>query len=304
MVQGEHSEVLGGTSKSAPPSGQHRTWATSSWFQFRVLLSRSAKQQRGDVFNKVNMFQVLCITAIASMVWWQSKSVEDITGVIFFMNIQQSFSTMQAVIRVFPAERALLQRERSVGAYRMLPYFMAKSSSDLLATFLFPVCYATIIYWCVGLRPTAMAFSIFLCLFLASITVAQSLGLLVTVIIPDLALANCIQFVMVLFIMLFAGFYCDITNVPAVVQWVPNLSFMYWSYSGMIVNEFQDRDFSCSMARDYEYSTTCPFSGSDVITAMGFEGAAVEKSLGVLVGMALFCRVAAYLCLRFRVQLI
>ena len=41
-----------------PPKHAERRWQTNSLWQFRVLLARSTRQQRGDVFNLVNVFQV------------------------------------------------------------------------------------------------------------------------------------------------------------------------------------------------------------------------------------------------------
>ena len=98
-----------------------RRWRTSAWWQFRVLLARSSRQQRGDVFNAVNVFQILAVAVIAACLWSGSTAVQDIIGVLFFVNIQQSFNAQNTVLRIFPTERALMLRERG-GTYRMLPY--------------------------------------------------------------------------------------------------------------------------------------------------------------------------------------
>ena len=193
-------------SEATATSGRQPQFATSLPWQFQVLLSRATRQQRGDVFNTVNVFQIVAVAVIAAMIWSGSTAVQDIIGVLFFVNIQQSFNAQNTVLRLFPSERALMQRERRSDTYHMLPYFLAKSLGDLVAVFVLPILYALIIYFAVGLRiDTAAPFFWYLLLSLTTVFTGQSLGLLVSLAVPDLALANCVSFVFVLFIMLFGG---------------------------------------------------------------------------------------------------
>merc|ERR1712216_828210 len=74
------------------------------------------------------------------------------------------------------------------GAYRVLPYFMAKSCSDCLATIVLPVVYCTVVYWCAGLR--ADAFVGTLAIFFLGVTTAQSFAIMISCAVPDFATAN------------------------------------------------------------------------------------------------------------------
>ena len=76
----------------------------------------------------------------------------------------------QTSMRVFPPERSLMIRERSKGSYRVGPYFLAKSTSDIGIYTVAPILFATIVYWCVGLRPEAGAFFVFLLLFMGQVS--------------------------------------------------------------------------------------------------------------------------------------
>ena len=60
--------------------------------------------------------------------------------------MHQAFNTQNTVLRLFPAERALFRRERRGGAYRVLPYFLAKSLPDGVAIFVLPLLYSSLIY--------------------------------------------------------------------------------------------------------------------------------------------------------------
>jgi ABC-2 type transporter len=53
------------------------------------------------------------------------------------------------------------------------------------------------VYWCVGLRPTAGHFFLFLFLFISEIMAAQSLGMLISAAIKDFAAAQSFSFVLV-----------------------------------------------------------------------------------------------------------
>ncbi|CAN0031490.1 unnamed protein product, partial [Choristocarpus tenellus] len=83
-------------------------------------------------------------------------------------------------MRVFPPERGLMIRERSTGSYRVGPYFLAKSFSDIALYTTVPLLFATVVYWTVGLRPEASAFVLFLLFFLGQVVVGQSLGLFIS----------------------------------------------------------------------------------------------------------------------------
>ena len=62
-----------------------------------------------------------------------------------------------------------MMRERSTGSYRVGPYFLAKSTSDMGLYTVAPLLYATIVYWSVGLRAEAGAFFIFLLIFMLEV---------------------------------------------------------------------------------------------------------------------------------------
>ncbi|CAN0407440.1 unnamed protein product, partial [Scytosiphon promiscuus] len=121
------------------------------------------------VFNSVNLGQIFMIAVIASAIWWQSDNVADIAGSMFFISIQQAFNGLNTSMRVFPPERGLMIRERSTGSYRVGPYFLAKSTSDMGIYTVAPMLLATVVYWCVGLRAEAGPFCIFLLLFMGQV---------------------------------------------------------------------------------------------------------------------------------------
>lgn len=52
-----------------------------------------------QVFNAVNLGQIFAVAVIASAIWWQSDSVSDIAGALFFISIQQAFNGLNVSAR-------------------------------------------------------------------------------------------------------------------------------------------------------------------------------------------------------------
>lgn len=60
-------------------------------------------------------------------------------------------------------------RERSTGSYRVAPYFLAKSMSDIGMYTVAPIGFALVVYWCIGLRADFVHFLIFLVFFMSQV---------------------------------------------------------------------------------------------------------------------------------------
>jgi ABC-type multidrug transport system permease subunit len=76
------------------------------------------------------------------------------------------------------------------------------------------------------------------------------------------ALANSVAFVTILLLLIFAGFYMELDQLPPWCAWLKYLSYLYWGFSGMLVNEFSGRELPCAAQRIGEYAAECPFSGA------------------------------------------
>lgn len=65
------------------------------------------------------------------------------------------------VINSFPSERMLVLRERAAGTYYASAYFMAKITSDTAVQLPVPVIFSAIVYFMIGLQPSAAHFFVF-----------------------------------------------------------------------------------------------------------------------------------------------
>ncbi|KAH9300523.1 hypothetical protein KI387_012106, partial [Taxus chinensis] len=54
-------------------NSEKNEWETSWWEQFCVLLQRSLKERRHESFSGLRIFQVVAVSILSGMLWWQSK---------------------------------------------------------------------------------------------------------------------------------------------------------------------------------------------------------------------------------------
>jgi hypothetical protein len=100
----------------------------------------------------------------------------------------------------------------------MLPYYLAKTLSDLQLSWGVPTLFAASVYWTVGFRPTAWAFVVYMVSVFSTITSAQTTGLIFSTSMSDSTFAGSVTFVLWLLIMLVGGFYMPADSIPAAVS--------------------------------------------------------------------------------------
>jgi len=78
------------------------------------------------------------------------------------MTMNCSFNAIQNVILIFPDERPVFLREVNNNMYETTPYFWAKIVSEIPFSIIVPSLFGVICYYCVGLRPYASNFFLYL----------------------------------------------------------------------------------------------------------------------------------------------
>ena len=58
----------------------------------------------------------------------------------------------------------------------------------------------------------------------------------------------------------------------------------------LVINEFGGREIDCDQAGDGEFGDACPFSGDEVIRALGYDGLSVGLCGAMLITIALAAR--------------
>jgi ABC-type multidrug transport system ATPase subunit len=256
-----------------------KRYEASFWKQLTLLTARTAKQQRGEKLTRVSVLLTFSYVFFTSFFWWQMPNdtafVFERNSLLFFMMIAQSNGVVVGSIAVFQRERALLRRERAKKLYRVLPFFIAKASSDMTNNVLLPCCYGMITYWTAGLRPTLVHFLKFVLAYYLTLTSAQSMGFCLSILIPNPGIAMILAPPITLFFIIIAGFYIPLINMHVGIKWASYLSFARYGYSAVLVNEFEGRDIPCSdddAAISIGGVDQCPLPGDSVYESVGITG--------------------------------
>ncbi|XXG71732.1 hypothetical protein AAC387_Pa07g0991 [Persea americana] len=265
-------------------------WSTTWWQQFTVLLRRGVKERRHETFSGLKIFQVLIVSVISGLLWWQSDiaHLQDQIGLLFFYTGFWGFFPLFQAIFTFPQERAVLTKERSSGMYRLSSYFMARMAGDMPMELVLPTCFVTITYWMAGLQPTAASYFMTLFVLLFSVVVAEGLGLALGALVMDLKSATTLGSVIMLSFMLAGGYY--VQHVPAFIAWVKYISISHYSYKLLLASQYSAGEmYPCGS------SSRCPVSEFPSIKLVGFDHVAI--SIIALLIMTVGYRLIAYFAL-------
>jgi ABC-type multidrug transport system ATPase subunit/ABC-type multidrug transport system permease subunit len=280
---------------------------SSFWMQLKLLISRTLKQQRGERLTLVAATLTFAYTFFTSLFWWRipndTNRVYERNSLLFFMLIAQANQVVVGSIQIFSRERALLRRERAKKMYRVAPFFIAKTLSDMSNNVLLPTLYGMVVYWTANLRPSAAAYFKYIFIFYLTLSTAQSMGLFLSIAIPSMQIALILAPAITLFFMILGGFYIPVANMNVGIRWATWLSFARYGYSGMIVNEYAGLDVPCAegdIAISIGGSNECPLPGEEVINSLGIEGISANYwfNIGMVLVLQCFFRFAAYALLR------
>jgi ABC-type multidrug transport system ATPase subunit/ABC-type multidrug transport system permease subunit len=269
--------------------------------EFLLLLGRAWRQaSRNKLLIIVTLAQT-CI--IALMLAWlysdmdQSYSgIQDETGILFFATIFTAMGAMFGALSTFSMERGIVNRERASKSYHVLSYYIAKFICDIPLRVGQGLLFGAILYWIVGLNPSASAFFIFCCIVICEGLAAQGLGVAISAAVPEEKIALAIAPMITVILMLFGGFYANVQTIPAVLRWIRYISHLYWAFMAFAINDFSGREgWGCPNS----IPPPCSVSGDQILAQLGFSGNHLWQGFVGLLGLALGYNTLGYLLLRF-----
>jgi ABC-type multidrug transport system permease subunit len=242
-----------------------------------------------------------------ALFWWRLPNttayIFERTSLLFFILIAQGNSIVTGSITVFQRDRALLHRDRAKKMYGVLPYFVAKTASDMTNNILLPFCYGAIVYFTTGLRPGVVPFLKYLVAYYLTLSSAQSMGFFMGILIPHMGMAMLLAPAVTLFQFILGGFYIPIANLHVGIRWASYVSFARYGYSALMVNEFDGRDIPCTeddISISIGGSSECPLPGDLVYESVGIRGIYSNFwfNIGMLALFHIFFLIGAYGLLR------
>ncbi|ETO29016.1 ATP-binding cassette transporter, subfamily G, member 2, group WBC protein PpABCG2 [Reticulomyxa filosa] len=243
-----------------------KTVRSGFWTQLFVLSGRNIRQVYRNKFSLtirliMALFFGLFLSAIYSNTNYGQKSIQDRSGILFFVAINQSFSGLMNVVTTFTLEKAIVMRERQAKSYHVVSYYLTKFLTAVPVDIFFPVLFSCVMYWIVNLNPTAQSFFIFIVTTVLTTFTAMALGFIVAAFAPSVDAANAVGPPIMVLMILFGGVFINIKNVPVWLSWLQNLSSIRWSYMAFCINEFKHEKFHCSASEQ----SFCIKNGEDVL---------------------------------------
>nr|XP_054768336.1 uncharacterized protein LOC129275892 [Lytechinus pictus] len=225
-------------------------WPTSFWHQVCTLSNRNFKQYRTIILSRLELARHLLLGCFIGAFYFRVDHVEerirDITGMMFFIIVYWSFESIFGAISAFPQERAIINKERSAGAYRLSSYFFSKILSELPLKLALPFCSSTIAYWLAGLNASPGVFVGFTITILLNNQVAHAIGLFIGASTNSFQAAIAGGSLYMLSSLLLGGFY--VSTFPPYIEWFRFTSVISYTYGATlhVIFALQPQPIRCS----------------------------------------------------------
>ncbi|KAM9237573.1 broad substrate specificity ATP-binding cassette transporter ABCG2 [Dugong dugon] len=253
------------------------TYATSFCHQLRWITRRSLKNLLGNPQASIAQLIVTAILAlIIGAIFYgienDQTGIQNRAGVLFFLTTNQCFNSVSAV-ELFVVEKKLFIHEYISGYYRVSSYFFGKLASDLLPMRMLPsIIFTCIIYFLLGLKPTAEAFFIMMFSLMMVAYTASSMGLAVAAGQSVVSVATLLMTICFVFMMLFSGLLVNLRTIVPWLSWLQYFSIPRYGYVALQHNEFLGQHFCPDL--NATTNSTCNYAictGEEYLTNQGID---------------------------------
>ncbi|KAF3773453.1 ABC transporter G family member 26 [Nymphaea thermarum] len=276
-----------------------KEWTTYWWEQFMVLSKRTYRERCMDYFDLLRLVQAIGVAILLGLLWWKSEAgteaqLRDQVGLLFYICIFWTSSSLFGAVYVFPFEKEYLARERKADMYRLSVYYICSTLCDMVIHILYPTIFMAIIYFMVGLRKTVPCFFFTLLTMLLIVITSQGAGELFGAAVLSIKRAGVIASLVLMLFLLTGGYY--VQHIPKFMQWLKYISFMHYGFRLLLKVQYSgDLLYECGSAGGCKRLQSSP--SFDTINLNGD-----NKEVWVLLSMAIAYRLCAYACLLKRIS--
>jgi ABC-type multidrug transport system permease subunit len=285
----------------------------SAWTVPAVLLHRSwVKSYRDIMAYGIRVAMYLGLAVLMGTVFLRFKTdqiyVQPYINAIFFGGAFMSFMAV-AYVPAFLEDLGTFQQERANGLVGPLSFMVANFLIGLPFLFAITVLFSVVEYWLTGFRADASTFFKWVLWLFLDLVAAESLVVLVS------SIFNI--FVVALAVTAFANGLWMCVDGFLVPMGILNVFWKYgfhyidyqaYVFQGMMVNEFQNRVYSCNELSQGQFQCNYPsdlndegkFRGTDVLQQFSIETGLEGTWIGIMVGIIAGYRILAYIALVLR----
>ena len=274
-----------GANGAAPP-GKLKGFKKVGWIgQFVILSKRTWRNLYRNPMLMLTHYAIAIVLAVFLGFLFYGltddiKGFQNRLGLFFFVLALFGFSTL-TILTVFAPERLLFTRERAKGYYSPISYFAAKVIFDIVPLRLIPpMILGIIVYPMTGLIPAWPQFLKFILFLVLFNLAAAAIFLFIGTVFRNNGVANLIGILVMLFSLLFSGFFLNKDSIPAAAKWLQSLSIFHYAFEGLIVNEVKYLSLI-----DHKYGLDIEVPGSAILSSFGFNVLALWRDC---IGLAVF----------------
>ncbi|XP_015081871.1 ABC transporter G family member 26 [Solanum pennellii] len=276
-----------------------KDWTISWWEQFRVLSKRTYRERCRDYFDKLRLVQSVGVALLLGLLWWKSSTateaqLRDQIGLMFYICIFWTSSSIFGAVYVFPFEKMYLVKERKADMYRLSVYYVCSTLCDMVAHILYPTFFMCIVYFMAGFKRTVQCFFLTLAATLLIAITSQGAGELFGAAVMSIRRAGMVASLILMLFLLTGGYY--VQHIPKFMRWLKYLSFMYYGFRLLLKVQYSGDDlYNC------ESKEGCrTLQSSPSFDTVGLDGGL--KEVWVLLAMAIVYRFLAYICLSRKIN--
>lgn len=289
--------------KKARKEGR-KSWnkAISNLTSLKVLMSRTLRRGGFDVLRSGLISGVA--GAVIGAVFLGTETYTGKTALAYLVVSAATFISFTFIGNRYKSEKIMWEHERESGteiAWKtlLLSQFVRNIVSGCIEGFAF----GSAAYWVGGLNPDFDRYLIAITLIvLVSVTViAQNTAVDILLIRKGARmedrLAILINMTLLCVGVLFNGFIIPLEDLPVYYQWTSYILITFWGFVGVLVNNFRDFEFPCSLSA-LECATRT--GNNSVIRFYGYQNFDVYVCIVVLVIFLLFFKIISTLFFYFR----
>jgi len=260
----------------------------SPWTELKELIFRTIKNLvRNPNSIKIRVMQILVTGILINLIFWNlgtsTRDIQGKAGFWFFVGINQNITALFSVVLLFIVERPVFLREYANKAYGALPYFISKSMIEIPFQFIFPIIFASITYFGVGMTKDLERFLIFTLILVAVVVCSTSVGLLIGWMFDNASKATAGSMLVMMPYIIFGGYLVNLGSVYPWLRWISYLSPIRYSTEACLRNELEDND---------KYGEE-----DQIYNKFDFNIGLTEWIL-ILIGLAIIFRLIAFLALK------
>ncbi|KAF2718209.1 ATP-binding cassette multidrug transporter [Polychaeton citri CBS 116435] len=260
-------------SRTAQKSKRQRTgspYTLSYAGQVNLCLRRGFQRLRGDPsLTFTQLFGNVAMALILGSVFYQladdTNSFFQRGAVLFFAVLLNAFGSALEILTLY-AQRPIVEKHDRYAFYHPSAEAFASMLTDMPYKILNAIFFNITLYFMAGLRQTAGAFFFFLFIsFIMTLTMSMFFRTIASVS-RTLSQAMAPAALLILAIVIFTGFAIPVNYMLGWCRWINYLDPVAYGFEALMINEFANRQFSCSVFIP-EYGSLA--DGSQVCSAVG-----------------------------------